>query len=178
MTEATRELSDDTTLASVLTSQKAIKALKDAGIMTVGDVRKRAIEELSSIRGVGDSTLDFIRHMGVPEKMAPSEELEEGAHPIELRSPFPGYRIRLLRGDAVFNGPSVRVIQPVFVDFKEGVGQLKRETFLMAKHFRDEQKVREEMSKPVEQAPWRREAGEWLKQRNAYKRKQFIILFD
>lgn len=177
-TIATTDLQDNVPLAQILTSSKAVRALEAAGIKTVGDVKKKALSELASLKGVGDSALASLRGLGVPDKAESAQTVEESAHPIELRSPYPGYRIRILRGGAIFNGPSVQVLQPVFIGFTNGEAVLTRELWLTGKHERDLKKVREEMLKPVTEVPWRVEACEWLKQRNAYRRHDFVILFD
>jgi len=178
ITSPTTDLQDSVPLAQILTSAKAIKALEAAGIRTVGDVRKKALSELASMKGIGDSALAALRGVGVPDKGEQVQTVEESEHPIELRSPYPGYRIRILRGGAIFNGPSVQVLQPVFVGFTNGEAKMTRELWLTGKHERDAKKVKDEMLKPTSEAPWRVEACEWLKQRNAYRRHDFVILFD
>ena len=158
-------------------SMRARKALKEAGYLTVGDLRAPgALAKAMAVRFVGETTrLELARAAGAeavkameepPEQEDPGE-VEEGPQPLTLQS-----RVAHLR--VAYNpatrregpGRSVLLEEPMFLEFQPwqpkgpGICRLSREMFLMRKYERDRKAVREHVAA---NKPWRKEAAEDLK---------------
>lgn len=171
---------NDTPIEQVVGSPRALKALKAKGINKVGDIRSLA--EVSAIPGVSAGVVAQLSELPIrkDEPANPNADVEEGEHPIVLRSPSNGYIIRLLGGDII--PPPIgmpgrpQIVQPVAIMFRNGAAELTRRVWLMAKHRRDEQKVAQELAVPAEKAPWRGEAIRYLKNRRPFKQRMFAII--
>ena len=107
-------------------------------------------------------------------------QIEEGPHPIVLRSRFPSYIIRLLGGDIVAPMPGMpgtpRVLQPIALFFKNGSATLTREVWVTSVNHRDQAKIAIEMAKTPEEAPWRANAIKWLREKRTHRQGNFIVL--
>lgn len=170
---------DDTPIEKVVGSPRALKALRAKGINKVGDIRSLA--DVAAIPGVGAGTVAQLSELPIRKEAPPAAtEVEEGEHPIILRSPSAGYIIRLLGGDIV--PPPVgmpgqpRIVQPIAIMFRNGAAELTRKTWLMVKHRRNEVKVAEELAIPADKAPWRAEAIGYLKTRRPFKQRWFAVI--
>lgn len=171
---------DETPIEQVIGSPRALKALKAKGINKVGDIRSLA--EVASIPGVSSGVVAQLSELPIAKEPATNQnaDVEEGEHPIVLRSPSNSYIIRLLGGDIVPPPPGMpgrpQIIQPIAIMFRNGAAELTRKTWLMAKHRRDESKVAQELAQPAEKAPWRGEAIRYLKNRRPFKQRMFAII--
>ena len=171
---------DETPIEDIIGSPKAIKALKDKGIHKVGDIRSMA--DVMGLKGVSPGVIAQLGEPPIAKQKPPvkDDEIEEGPHPVILRSRHAGYIIRLLGGDIIPPTPGMpgrpSILQPVAVMFKAGAAELTRETWLIAKHRRDGVKIAEEMAKPATEAPWRGPAIRWLRGKRTYKQGAFIVL--
>lgn len=165
------QYTDETVLGEVLKSPRAIGALAKAGFATVGDVRKRAVAELSKIVGVGEFTLEQIR--GLQGSATPAAEpddptkVEESDAPVQLMSPYPSFAFTLLPAGrfADGSGRGYTTQRPLVVRFSDGRGELTRDQYLLMKYRRDEKAV---LASKQNKEPWRREAVEWLKARRQH----------
>lgn len=152
-------LDDDAPLRSIMSSPSAIKQLEDRGIRTVGQLRSACEPEAKSV-------------------FNPAPKPIEGDHPIELRSPWASYVLRLVPGDIITSGLTgrPRILIPIAIEFRAGEAKMTREHYLQIKHQRDEKAINEELLKPVSEAPWRADALSWLRRREAFRRNNFAIL--
>lgn len=173
-------LGDDVKIEDVIGSPKAIKALKAKGINKIGDIR--SIAEVAAIPGMTAGALAQLSELNTVKKESPKAvvEIEEGPHPIVLRSKFPAYILRLLGGDIVAPSPgmpgSPRILQPIAVFFKDGNATLTRETWVTAIHRRDPVKIAAELAKDPVEVPWRGPAISWLRSKRTHKQGNFIVL--
>lgn len=171
---------DDTPIEQVVGSPRALKALKAKGINKVGDIRSLA--EVAGIPGVSAGVVAQLSELPIKKESTADQntDVEEGEHPIVLRSPSNGYIIRLLGGDIV--PPPIgmpgrpQIIQPVAIMFRNGAAELTRKVWLMAKHRRNEELIAKELATPAEKAPWRGEAIRYLKSRRPFKQRMFAII--
>lgn len=179
-TAKTSAYSDETLIEDVVGSPKALKALKAKGINKVGDIRSMA--DVVSIPGVTPGVIAQLSELPIRKEKPPvkDSDIEEGEHPIILRSRFPGFIIRLLGGDIVPapvgmpGRPSI--IQPIAVMFKAGAATLDRRLWLTMKYRRNMLTVEAEMAKPATEAPWRAEAVRWLRGKATHRQGAFIVL--
>lgn len=172
-------LSDSTKIEDVVGSPKALKALRAKGINTVGDIR--SIAEVASIPGMTAGAIAQLSELPIKKEAAKAVvEIEEGPHPVVLRSRFPAYILRLLGGDIVAPTPgmpgSPRILQPIAIFFRDGNATLTRETWVTAIHRRDPVKIAAELAKTPEEAPWRGPAISWLRGKRTHKQGNFIVL--
>lgn len=157
-TKTTTALPDATPIKEALTSPAAIKQLEARGFNTIGDLRAASEPTDPS----------------APVAPSPVVESDE---PIQLRSKWDGYVLRLVPGDVVtqaFGRP--RVLVPVALEFRNGEAEMSRENWLNVKHQRDAQKIMAELLRPSSEAPWRKDALMWLKMRVGFRRNDFAVM--
>lgn len=164
------QYTDETAISEVLKSPRAIGALNRAGVMTVGDIRRKAITELGKLVGVGEFTLEQIRGLqGEDVPAAPDDftQVEESDEPVQLMSPYPSFGFTLLPACrfADGSGRGYTTQRPLVVRFSDGRGELTKEQYLLMKYRRDEKAV---ILAKQNKEPWRREAVEWLKTRRQH----------
>lgn len=181
MTTKTAEpYANETPIEDVVGSPKALKALKAKGINKVGDIRSMA--DVVSIPGISPGVIAQLSELPIQKEKPPvkDSDIEEGEHPVILRSRFPGFIIRLLGGDVI--PPPVgmpgrpAIVNPIAIMFKAGAATLDRRLWLTAKHRRNAMAVEAEMAKPAAEAPWRAEAIRWLRSKATHKQGAFIVL--
>lgn len=166
-----------TAIKDVVESPRAVKALAEAGYVTIDDLDGVPVESLATLKGVGQVTLDaLLRAKNGPEPEAPVEEpqWDEGPHPIHLDSPVQELALRLTEAGEERQGRRVRVINPIFLEFKGGEAQLRRKDYLLAKYSGDRAAAKAES---LTDAPWRLDAIRWLQAKPGYN-KSFFILTD
>lgn len=166
-----------TAIKDVVESPRAVKALAEAGYVAIDDLDGVPVESLATLKGVGQVTLDaLLRAKNGPEPEAPVEEpqWDEGPHPIHLDSPVQELALRLTEAGEERQGRRVRVINPIFLEFKGGEAQLRRKDYLLAKHSGDRAAAKAES---LTDAPWRLDAIRWLQAKPGYN-KSFFILTD
>jgi hypothetical protein len=168
-----------TPIKEVVASARAIKALADAGYENVEDLEGVSLETLSQVRGVGQVTLQsLVRQLNKADvELAEEEEYgdwEEGPQPIHIDSPY-DLAIRVHEAGETRIGNRVKIHNPKFLRCKNGRARLTREIYLLAKYQGDKPGAAEELKTDT---PWRLDAIEWLKDKPAFKRGEFVILTD
>lgn len=165
---ATTTRTDETSIAEVLSSKKAVALLKGQGILTVGDVKKKSMPELLDL-GLGEVTISEIVAVANPpaKRDTSKDEVEEGPQPIHIRSPYGGYSLQVLPGDAIKNesGRGVRPVKPIYLVCYMGQGKMTQDMWFMRKYKRD--KVAADAAK-ANNEPWRKDAVAWLRGRKAH----------
>jgi len=177
---ATEPYASETPIEDVVGSPKALKALKAKGINKVGDIRSMA--DVIGTPGLSAGVIAQLGELPIRKEKPPvkDSDIEEGEHPVILRSRFPGFIIRLLGGDII--PPPVgmpgrpAIINPVAIMFKAGNATLDRRLWMVMKHRRNEAAISSEMSKPATEAPWRADAIKWLRGKATHKQGAFIVL--
>jgi len=173
-------LSPNTPIEDVIGSPRAIKALKAKGINKIGDIR--SLPEIATLAGVSSGVLARLQEAGASstKPATPVDEIEEGEHPVVLRSKHAGYILRLLGGDVVPAPVGIpgrpSIVQPVAIMFKNGEAELSRQTWVTMRHRRDQFKINEDMAHPAADRPWRAEAIGWLRSRTSHRRGDFVVL--
>lgn len=173
----TKPVTDDTLIEEIVASKKNVTILNTNGVLTVGDAKKKSIKEMAEW-GVGEVSLNEITAACNPPKMpVKSDEVEEGPNPIHIRSPYQGFSLQILPGDAIRNesGRGVRPVKPIYLVCYRGEGKLTADMWFTRKYKRD----RVAVDKAIQGGePWRKEAVEWLRARKAHQSKDFVILTD
>lgn len=169
---------DETSVAEVLTSKKAVALLKSKGVLTVGDVKRLSMPELVEL-GLGEVTIAEIRAFASPaaRREGDEDEIEEGPQPVFIRSPHSGFSLQVLPGDGIRNesGRGVRPVKPIYLVCSQGQGRMTREMWFMRKFKRDRVAVDAAIAA---NEPWRKDAVAWLKARKAHKSKDFVVMTD
>ena len=176
MSDATKEITDDTLLKDVLSSPKNLEILQKNKITTVGGAKALTIADFVKM-GVGEVTIEEIRGLGVRQAaQSVDSKLEESANPIHIHSPFPGYCLQVRPGDVErnVNGRGQRIIRPLYIVCQNGRGQLTRKLWYTRKYAWDAAKIQDA---EVRNEPWRLEAYDWLRARKSFN-KSFRVLSD
>ena len=172
----------DILLDTIIQSPRALKALAEAGLETLGDVAEMSYPALIALPGVGEATVQAILAARTPTEadeefeLTPEPEYEEGPHDIKLDSPYKELRIRMSFADEQRDGKRVRVMPGHWLRFKRGFAAVKRTDWVhqLFPHSRSEQAA----WLRAKDVPWRVECIEYLKSLRAYKRGDFVILND
>lgn len=174
-------LPDHTPVEAVVAAPRSIKALRDAGFETLGEVREAGIEKVGEVRYVGPSALEALREQiagpstAIPEaNPGPKEEdFVEGPHPVILHSPHNSLRLAWSPARKITHPDgSYQVQDTLFIEFGNGKARISREAFLLRKYNRDEQQV----ARALEQnEPWRRECIAIVRAMRSYEIDFFLL---
>jgi len=164
-----------TAIKDVVSSPRGQAALHRAGYRTLEECELATLDELATIKGVGEVTLGELQSaLDLPTPVVEEAVIEEGSHPIHLDSPY-GLHIRITEGTEERIGRRIKVHNPIFLQFDGGRAQLTRELYFEYKYFGDRPSARNAVKN---KEPWRVEAAAWLKDKPSYKAGRFIILTD
>jgi len=162
-----------------------VKALKKAGIHTLGDAQELGFEGLADIQYVGQGTLsDVMRALetiakpSAADSASAAEEpedvgVEESYEPLRLHSPFPTYAMTFVPSRKVSQGMGAYATQtPYMIEFENGEARVSPELWFNRKFHRDETKIREALEN---KGPWRQECADHIKSMSSYGRDFWIL---